>query len=506
MRMPKRWLIVGSCGDAEDARELVLQRAGQVEVEVGGGEAERAVAAARQEGLQRGLVAGGDQPAAALALALGAEQVGVERGGVELGLLLGRGDLAQQPVDRLDRLRRRLVAGPLGERRQLQQLQVAGDRPVDVDGGVEPRLRQLPARLPGGLQHLLAQHAVGRVQPLGRAEQLLLVRLLLGPRGGQRRGVELRGAALAVVAALDPGEDEAGARRPADPLRRLTALQPEHEDVLELHPLDRVAGEALHGARRGRLDHAGRLDPGVGDGAEVADEVAGRAVRLAPRPGGRQLGEPREAEQPLGDLGLGGEESLAAQADRLDQPPHEDVGATLLHRRRGCPVELEEGLDPLPRLGRDLRALERRLAGRRPCRACGGGRSSSAAPGRPSAARSAAGSAPAPPPPSRPGSASTRSQAIASRTSGRWKSAAGPGEVERDAALLHRRRHRPAPLLARRPARRSPSGAVPPASRCSTSRATACACARSLAQRQKRDRGVAELAGELDDLGVGVDG
>ena len=47
--------------DAEDARELVLQRAGQVEVEVGGGEAEAAVAAARQEGLQRGLVAGGDQ-------------------------------------------------------------------------------------------------------------------------------------------------------------------------------------------------------------------------------------------------------------------------------------------------------------------------------------------------------------------------------------------------------------------------------------------------------------
>ena len=40
-------------------------------------------------------------------------------------------------------------------------------------------------------------------------------------------------------------------------------------------------------------------------------------------------------------------------------------------------MELEEGLDPLARLGRDLRALERRLAARRPCRACAAGRSSS---------------------------------------------------------------------------------------------------------------------------------
>ena len=205
-------------GDAEDARELVLQRAGQVEVEVGGREAERAVAAARQEGLQRGLLAGGDQLApAAVALALGVEQVGVERGGVELGLLLGRRDLAQQPVDRLDRLRRRLVAGPLGQRRQLQQLQVAGDRPVDVDRGVEARLRELAPGLPGGLEHLLAQHAVGRVQALGRAEQLLLVGLLLAAAAGQRRGVEARGARLALLVALDPGEDEAGAGRPADP-------------------------------------------------------------------------------------------------------------------------------------------------------------------------------------------------------------------------------------------------------------------------------------------------
>ena len=39
-------------GDAEDAPELVLQRAGQVEVEVGCRETEGAVATARQEGFQ----------------------------------------------------------------------------------------------------------------------------------------------------------------------------------------------------------------------------------------------------------------------------------------------------------------------------------------------------------------------------------------------------------------------------------------------------------------------
>ena len=134
--------------------------------------------------------------------------------------------------------------------------------------------------------------------------------------------------------------------------------------MVELHSLDGAGPQAEHRPRRGRLLAAGRLDPGLGDGAQVADEAAGRAVRLAPRPGGRQLGQPREPQQPLRHLGLGGEEALAPQPDPLDQPPHEDVGSALLHRRRRRPVELEEGLDPLPRLGLDLGAVERRLAGR----------------------------------------------------------------------------------------------------------------------------------------------
>ena len=160
------------------------------------------------------------------------------------------------------------------------------------------------------------------------------------------------------------------------------------------------------------------------------------------------------AEQPLGDLGLRGEESLTAQPDRLDQAAHEDVGAPLLQHRRGGPVELEEGLDPLPRLGRDLRALQRRLASRRPGRACGGERSSSAAPGRPSAARPAAGSAPAPRPPSRrdrPAPATRRSRR-APRVAGR--APPGPrGGTESHALPSPPPPARPAP--GRRPARRS---------------------------------------------------
>ena len=134
--------------------------------------------------------------------------------------------------------------------------------------------------------------------------------------------------------------------------------------MLELHPLDGVTGQTLYGSWRRRLDDPGRLDPRIGDRAEVADEVPGRPVRLAPRPPSRQLSETRQAEQPLGDLGLRGEQALSAQAHRLDQAAHEDVGASLLDSRRRGAVELEEGLQPLAGLGRDLWALQRRLAGR----------------------------------------------------------------------------------------------------------------------------------------------
>ncbi len=431
-------------GDPEDPRELVLERAGQVEAEVGGGEAEHAVAAARQEGLQRGLLTGRDQVPSPARVVLGVEQVGVERGGVELGLLLRGRDLAQQAVDRLDRLRGRLATGALRQRRQLQQLQVAGDRPVDVDRGVQARLGELAAGLPGGFQHLLAQGPVGGVQTLGGAEQLLAVLLLLAPgRGRQGLLVEAGGAGLALLTALEPGEDEAGARRPADPRPVGLALEPEHEDVIEADPLDGVHRHPLDRGGGGRLLAAGRLDPGLCDGAEVGDETAGGAVRLAARPGRGQLGQSREPEQALGDLRLGGEETLAPQADALDQPPHEDVGAALLHRRRGGVVELEEGLDPLARLGLELGAVEGGLAG--------GDHVLLAAPGDRRQPRQVAGAQFDRRPGQRPrhrrrvvgiGQRPQPGDRVANL--GPLEERRGAGEVEGDAALLHRRRHRAA--------------------------------------------------------------
>ena len=85
-----------------------------------------------------------------------------------------------------------------------------------------------------------------------------------------------------------------------------------------------------------------------------------------------------------------------------------------------------------------------------------------------------------------PGSASTRSQAIASRTSGRWKSAAGPerwnGMPRSSIAAATGPPFAPGSSISTQIS----SGEVPVASRCSTSRVTACACARSFVHRQKR--------------------
>ena len=131
--------------------------------------------------------------------------------------------------------------------------------------------------------------------------------------------------------------------------------------MVELHALDLLGLGEHHrpGRRQGRV---GALElPRVGDRRQVADEVAHRAPGLAARPGRGQLGQPRQALQTLGRLGRRDEEPLAAQADPLDQPPNEDVGPHLLERRRSRGVELQEGLDPVARLGRQLRALERGL-------------------------------------------------------------------------------------------------------------------------------------------------
>ena len=91
--------------------------------------------------------------------------------------------------------------------------------------------------------------------------------------------------------------------------------------------------------------------PRVGDGGAsgrtraASPAASGARSRRRARRGGR-------GAQPLDDVGVRGEELLAAQAESLDQPVDEEVGPRGVERRGGLAVELEELEDPLARLGR----------------------------------------------------------------------------------------------------------------------------------------------------------
>ena len=124
-------------GDPKDARELVLERARAVGVDVRGGE-DDAAAAQGQKWLQRRLVARGDHVRAATRVPLGVQQVVVERRGGEDLLLLGRHGLEDADVDVAQRLGGALPLRPGDERRHLEQLQVTDDRVRDVEVSVEP--------------------------------------------------------------------------------------------------------------------------------------------------------------------------------------------------------------------------------------------------------------------------------------------------------------------------------------------------------------------------------
>src|SRR3954466_1564918 len=84
-------------GDAEDARELVLERAGPVGLDVRGGQHEP-VAAARDERLERLAVRRADRLPAPPLVALRVAQVLVERRQTEELGLLARSHLQQQVV------------------------------------------------------------------------------------------------------------------------------------------------------------------------------------------------------------------------------------------------------------------------------------------------------------------------------------------------------------------------------------------------------------------------
>ena len=131
-------------------------------------------------------------------------------------------------------------------------------------------------------------------------------------------------------------------------------MQPEHEDVVEA-----LAGRRLDRHHRDGPRAPGRCglllaQPGVGQHAEVAGELARARAGHAALVGAGEVAEPGQVEQPLDHVGLGCEELLAAQAEALDQTVHEEVGARVLERSGGGALDRKEVGDPLARLGRQL--------------------------------------------------------------------------------------------------------------------------------------------------------
>ena len=231
----------------------------------------------------------------------------------------------------------------------------------DVEVGVEAQLAEPPAGAHRPLEQLVAEQPVGRVERLGGAEQLLLLVLPLAAdrfarRLGERRRRE-RGAAVvdARVAEHHPGPG-AGDRprrargaappprwscsaatsgeqqRVGDRLRRAEPrappCRPEHVHVVGLER-DRTRRARRPGPPRApaRSGSSCSRSPGVGDGGDRAREFTRRRLRRAPRVRGRELAEPRERPQPLDDVGLRGEQLVAAQPEPVDQPVDVQVRA-----------------------------------------------------------------------------------------------------------------------------------------------------------------------------------
>ncbi len=136
-------------------------------------------------------------------------------------------------------------------------------------------------------------------------------------------------------------------------------LQAEDEHVAELAPLRGVHGQHADGAVAAL---AGALllvvvQAGLGHRRHVACEVAPGGLRRAAHVGGGQVAEARERDEALDDVGLCGEELLAAQPEAVDEAVHEEVGARGVEGAGGRAVQLEEAQDALARLGRQLGRL-----------------------------------------------------------------------------------------------------------------------------------------------------
>ncbi len=308
------------------------------------------------------------------------------------------GDRAGQAlVDGGQRLGQRLVRGTLEQGTELDQLEVAHDRVRDVQVGVEAQLAQRLAHARHVAQQVVAQGPEGGVHGFRGAEELLVAVLPCAVQRGasvldEGRG-RLGGAALGVLRegqhhALAPaghghvqqaahprlvggavvGGQVRGQQLVGDRLDGGVAgaghprgVQPEDEHVIELERGRGVHRRQAHPARAGaRLRRGAGLllaQPGVADGGQVAGELARRGLGGAAHVGGGQLGQAGEVDQALHDVGVRGEQLLAAQTEALDEAVDEQVRASRVQRRGGRAVQLEEGQDALARLGGQLGRL-----------------------------------------------------------------------------------------------------------------------------------------------------
>jgi hypothetical protein len=131
-------------------------------------------------------------------------------------------------------------------------------------------------------------------------------------------------------------------------------VQPEHEDMVEAEACRRLDRHHRDGARA--PDRLGLLlaEARVGEHAEVAGELAGARAGHTALVGAGEIAEAGEVQQPLDNVGVGGEELLTAQAEALDQAVHEEVGARVLKRCGRAALDLQEMRDPLARFGGEL--------------------------------------------------------------------------------------------------------------------------------------------------------
>ena len=229
--------------------------------------------------------------------------------------------------------------------------------------------------------------------------------------------------------------------------RHPRGLQAEDEDVVELGPLRRVHRQHAHGRRRAAAGVARRRSPRPASATAASERANSRGVRLGRRRAKSrgELAEPRQRAQPLDDVGLRGEQLLAAQARAARRAGGRTGPAASCRapRRPGGAASGSRGRARAPRAAAAATRWRRRAPltmsslrrreiwmqrARSAARSSIGGRAS---------ARTTA--------PASEGSTSSRSQARTSRTSARAKNAARAVQPVGHRALLERDGRPPGP-------------------------------------------------------------